>query len=114
MATYREINLELGQPAVADGLAHLRTALQTARRQNIKVIKFIHGYGSTGKGGKLRTATRKELLALHAQGQLRAVIKGEDFSIFSEPTRQALQASADLRGDIDLERHNNGITVVIL
>ena len=42
------------------------------------------------------------------------VIPGERFSIFDEETRRAFLHCPELRRDCDLERSNNGITIVIL
>ena len=42
------------------------------------------------------------------------MIPGERFSIFDEETRQAFQRCPELRQDSDLERCNNGITIVVL
>ena len=46
--------------------------------------------------------------------ELRDVIPGEEFTIFEPRTLAAFQRCPDLRKDPDLERHNNGITVVVL
>jgi hypothetical protein len=48
------------------------------------------------------------------RGELRDVIPGEEFTIFEPRTLAAFQRCPDLRKDPDLERHNNGITVVVL
>ena len=42
------------------------------------------------------------------------MIPGEEFTIFEPRTLAAFQRCPDLRKDPDLERHNNGITVVVL
>ena len=42
------------------------------------------------------------------------VIPGEEFTIFEPRTLAAFQRCPGLRRDPDLERHNNGITVVVL
>ena len=78
------------------------------------VVKIIHGYGSTGKGGRIRVETRRYLAEQKRKGLIRDFIPGEDFSIFNEATRNAFALCGDLRRDDDLERYNNGITVVVL
>ena len=107
-------NLEAGYPTVAEALKHLNFEIRHAKAAGCPVLKIIHGYGSTGTGGKIRPAVRKRLWEMQAKSQVKAVILGEDFSIFNDSTRLAFQLSAALRRDPDLERRNQGITLVIL
>ena len=78
------------------------------------LLKLIHGYGSSGKGGRIRTASRKYLLAQQEKGRIAAVVPGERFTIFDETTRRALQQYPHLRQDRDLERENMGVTFVFM
>ena len=78
------------------------------------VLKIIHGYGSSGRGGRIRTEARAYLTRLQAKGQLKGFIPGERFSIFDADTRAAFLVCDALRQDHDLERHNNGVTFILL
>lgn len=113
MKNIREINLELGRPTVDIALRRLESELCSAKAMHAPVLKIIHGYGSSGKGGKIRTACRTYLKQQQESGQVRDVIRGEDFSLFSEATRQAFRVCDALRHDRDLDNYNNGITFVI-
>lgn len=114
MKSYRIINLKEGMPAVQDAMAHLGREIRMARRQQVGVIKLIHGFGASGKGGKIRLAVRRELAQLQKRGYVQYYILGEQFSIFDEQTRKAFSQCDMVRRDPDLERHNNGITLVVL
>ena len=57
---------------------------------------------------------RAYLARLKNKGELRDVIWGEDFSIFNPAVLAAFRRCGALRKDGDLERHNNGITVILL
>lgn len=114
MKGVRELNLELGYPTVDEALRRLETEMSAARKMKTPVIKIIHGYGSSGKGGRIRTAVRKYLKEQQAAGKISAMIRGEDFSIFSETTRRALAQCENLRQDRDLENENMGVTFVII
>lgn len=109
----RIVNLEQGMPQVAQALRYLDGALYTSKRMGVAVTKLIHGYGSSGTGGKIRTAVRRELAERKARGEIGDVIFGEEFSIFHEGTRQALNRCPALRQDQDLDRYNNGVTFVV-
>ena len=78
------------------------------------MLKIIHGYGSSGTGGKIRLEARKYLARLSAKGEIGGFIPGEEFSIFQEDTRRAFLRCDELRRDRDLERHNNGVTFILL
>lgn len=113
-AGMKEVNLEVGMPPVDTALRWLEAELHAARKMGRPGLKLIHGYGSSGTGGKIRTACRKYLREQLDAGRVRLVIRGEDFSIFSEETRRSFTLCAQLRGDPDLDRENRGVTFVIL
>ena len=53
-----EVNLELGRPSADEALRRLEHELAAKRHLRAKAMKIIHGYGSSGKGGRIRTARR--------------------------------------------------------
>ena len=110
----REVNIKSDLPGVDDAIRRITYNIKNAGSFGVSAVKFIHGYGSTGKGGSIRVEARKYLERQKKNGQINDYINGEDFSIFDEATRNAFAACDDLRRDSDLERHNNGITIVIL
>jgi len=110
----RVVNLEQGMPQVSQALRYLEGALYTSKRMGAAVTKLIHGYGSSGTGGKIRTAVRRDLTERKRKGEIVDFIIGEDFSIFHEGTRKALNKCPTLREDRDLDRYNNGVTFVVM
>ena len=68
----RELNLELGWPTVDQALRRLDAELEAARKMNTPLMKLIYGYGSSGKGGRIRTASRRYLEEAAAQGRIAA------------------------------------------
>ena len=110
----REINLEIGHPAVAQALERMRMELRMSKKRGYTAVKLIHGFGSSGSGGKIRTAVRRELAAMQRRGEIGYVIFGEKLTIFSQETQELLRRCPSFRRDPDLERYNNGITVVVI
>lgn len=110
----REVNLELGMPQMDAAIRRLTFELNRSVSLGAAAVKIVHGYGSSGTGGKIRIAARRYLESLKTRRQIKNYITGEQFSIFDENTRAAFLLCQDLRRDQDLERHNNGITIVIL
>lgn len=111
---HRLINLEKGMPLVEQALERLRNELFVSKRQGIKVITLIHGYGSSGKGGGIRREVRQYLRYLQHQHQINDMILGEEFSRNSGRGRQLLRRFPFLADHRDLNRANPGVTLVIL
>lgn len=107
-------NLEQFFPTVDTGKQILDQEILKCRRLGIAVLKVIHGYGSTGRGGNLRTGIRSHLKKLQSQNIVTAFVPGENFSIFDEEARAILAVAPELRRDPDLERSNQGITLIHL
>ena len=110
----KTVNLETGRPVAAVALARLTEALAEASRQGVQVLTLIHGYGSSGKGGVIRTECRKALTYLKDKGQIREVIAGEDFHRKAGPVKALLQRFPQMAADRNLDRANRGITVVVV
>jgi len=110
----REVNIKKDMPIVNDAIKMVTYNIKNAGVFGVTAIKFIHGYGSTGKGGAIRTETRAYLERQKRNRVIKDFIPGEDFSIFSEATRSAFVVCDELRRDSDLEKHNNGVTIVVL
>ena len=107
------INLELGMPSLETAKMQLRRSLISARANKLPVIKYIHGYGSSGRGGVIRNEVRRELRARLQAGELLAVIPGEQFSPFEEATQKMLLLHPELARDRDYLKTNHGITIAV-
>ena len=114
MDQLREVNLELGMPHASDAVRRLTFEVHHSKDLHCAVLKLIHGYGSSGKGGKIRIAARERLDFLQKKNEIRGYITGEKFSIFDATTLKAFQSCPELRKDRDLERSNNGVTFILL
>jgi hypothetical protein len=110
----RTVNLKSDMPRVREALQRLDRELALARREGLRLLKIVHGYGSTGVGGDIRIAVQKRLHELVEAGQIRGSIFGENWSKSDEETWRQLQAHPALKDDSDLGRRNRGITLVLL
>jgi len=110
----KEVNIKSDMPTAGDAVKRITYNIKNGKALGAAAIKIIHGYGSTGKGGKIRSEARRYLAEQKRRKEIRDYIEGENFSIFDESTRNAFLLCPDLRRDSDLERHNNGVTIVIL
>ena len=110
----REVNLERGMPRADQAIRQLTFGLCRSCSLGYGAVKLIHVYGPSGTGGRIRVESRKYLARLKARGEIAGFIPGEEFSIFQADTLAALRRCGGLRKDRDLERHNNGVTIVLL
>ena len=110
----KEVNIKSDMPTADDAVRRITYNIRNGKSAGVAAVKIIHGYGSTGQGGKIRVKARQYLQSQKNKGLIKDFIPGEDFSIFDERTLKAFQVCDELRKDSDLERHNNGITIVIL
>lgn len=108
------VNLESGMPTVESACIQLRQSLVTARARRVRVVKLIHGYGSSGRGGAIKAAVRRELAQRKQSGQIKEYVPGEEFSPFYDNARRAVDMAPELRKDGDYTRTNQGITIVVL
>ncbi|MGB7438725.1 MAG: Smr/MutS family protein [Candidatus Acidiferrum sp.] len=113
MGSYKTLNIEAGLPTVDEARRLLLGELRQAKQSGVIAMKIIHGYGSTGKGGALRSGLRSSLLRRRKEGLVTRVIFGEKWSVFEEDARYALERCPELRHDRDLNRSNEGITLVL-
>jgi hypothetical protein len=100
-------------PLVHEALQRLDRELALARQENAKLLKIIHGYGSTGTGGEIRIAVQKRLMEMTEAGRIRGCIFGENWSKSDETSWKLLQSHSNLKNDPDLGRNNLGITIVL-
>ena len=114
MPSFKILNVEAGLPTIEEARQRLLAELRQAKQSGVIALKIIHGYGSTGKGGALRGALRKSLLRRKKEGLVTRVIFGEKWSVFEEDARYAIERCPVLRSDHDLNRSNEGITIVVL
>jgi len=81
---------------------------------NEKVIKIVHGYGSSGVGGAIKQMVHSSLKNRVSTGEIKAYIPGEAFSKMMGFDEVIQTYSALLKSDSDFKKGNDGITYIIL
>lgn len=108
----RIYNIEADLPTLDEARRRVIGEIRQAKRAGVRVLKVIHGYGSSGKGGTLRIGLRKSFQLRKKEKAILDFFPGEDFSIFNPSVIALLEAIPELRGDPDLNATNEGVTVV--
>jgi hypothetical protein len=114
MSMLRTYNVEAGLPVLDEARRLVIAEIKEAKRTGAKVLKVIHGYGSSGKGGALCVGLRKSFGLRKKEGVIKDFIAGENFSIFNPTVLAMLEVVPQLRGDPDLNATNEGVTVLWL
>jgi hypothetical protein len=110
----RIVNLEDGMPTVEQARLRMQHELHAARKDGYKAVKLIHGYGSSGTGGALRTELQKDLKQAAEGGAIQAFIPGEEWRISDPGAWKLLKQFPEWKKDSDLGRGNQGISIVVL
>jgi len=114
MSAIRTFNVEAGLPTLDKARRLVIEEIKRSKCEGARVLKVIHGYGSSGKGGALCVGLRKSFGLRKKEGVIKDAIAGEDFSIFNEAVLDLLEAVPELRGDPDLGATNEGVTILWL
>ena len=112
--TIRTFNVKADMPSLDEARRTVIEQIRRAKREKVRVLKVIHGWGSTGRGGTLCVGLRKSFKLRKKEGVIREFIPGEDFSIFNGTVLDLLDAVPELRGDPDLNATNEGVTLLWL
>ena len=105
-------NLEAGLPMVEQALERLERDLREARACGAKVVRVIHGYGSSGRGGKIRDAVRRELGRKLARGEVKDVTPGENYSSTTNAGRDLLSRFRELQPTERSDSNNPRLSIV--
>src|ERR1039457_5171754 len=106
-----EIDIEYGMPTVDVAIPLLTERLRSLKKSGVKAVKIIHGYGSTGKGGRLRKATIKLLEESKTNGLIKEFVIDEQWSKFERRTFTSIDELRRWYNDQDLDRHNRGFRI---
>ncbi len=110
----RTVNLKQGLPVVDVALQRMNGELALAEALGIRVLIFIHGYGSSGKGGRIRDECRKVLGEMVHHRRLRTVIAGEELHRRTGVGKMLLRRFPLLAEDCATVFNNPGVTVAVL
>jgi hypothetical protein len=111
MAKVKEINLEYGSPTAEAAVRNMVSQLGTCKGQGCKAVILVHGYGSSGTGGKIRIEVRDKLKEPCMSGIIRNYCGGEQWFERKREFLDICQQLSDYQRKID---GNQGVTVVLL
>lgn len=111
MPSIKTYDIKSDLPTVSEAEARLRLILFA--NQSGSIIKIVHGYGSTGKGGKIKQMTHELLKAFQKQNKISGFIPGEATVSLIGCDELIRKHHQLLKTDSDFKKGNDGITYVI-
>ena len=110
----KTFNVESNFPSLDEARRMVLDEIKKSKREGVRVLKIIHGYGSSGRGGTLHHGLRKSFALRKKEGVIKDFIPGEAFTIFNPIVLELLEVVPELRADTDLANTNEGVTVLWL
>lgn len=107
-----DLNLKAGKPRVDHALNLLDMKIHEAKLQGIKLIKVVHGWGSSGEGGQIKAALPSRLDELKHRRVIRAYLPGEKYSNTTPQGQHLISNYPELQSTIRPDRRNPGITLI--
>ena len=115
MNIIKSINVESGLYACDEALALVEQEIEVLRLDpNVKVLKVIHGYGSTGSGGVIKGTLPSLLNKLIKAGKIRDYVHNNNFGALNTKYKHYTKLYPSLILDSDLQNLNAGITLIFL
>jgi hypothetical protein len=106
------LTIDIAHPPVSQEMAErvLLDSWQKVRNSSsLRILKVVHGYGSSGKGGFTREVVRNWVF--RNKSRFREVLDGSEYSLFDRRVQSMTREIGDI-ADPDLGRNNPGITII--
>ena len=110
-----ELNLKRGGPTGDEAIEKFTRYLRRASEVGIKVIILIHGYGSSGEGGRIKWAIHDALENNYFSDRVDEYYFGEKVAYGSEAYHALLRRRPSLKSHLQHFKDGNaGMTVLLL
>ena len=110
----RTLDLGHAGPTVTEARERLKDAVLVAGNRGDKVLVVVHGYGSSGVGGRIASLVRSEAAKSLSAGHLLGWVAGEDLGGSSKRVRDLERRLPALVGIEVWKRNNPGITLLVV
>ena len=110
-----ELNIKQRLPTVEQALDQLTEYLRRSQELNIKAIILIHGYGSSGEGGRIKRALHEALEANRYADRVAEYFYGENVPYGSPAYHDLMKKRPGLKRYMrHFKSSNAGVTVLLL
>jgi hypothetical protein len=109
----KEINIKHDLPDRLEAGRRLQQIIRENQGRE-KVIKIVHGYGSSGVGGSIKALVHKSLRNKLKKQEIKGFIPGEAFESLMGFDETIKTYQHLISNDKDYRKSNDGITYIIL
>lgn len=109
------LNLETGLPTVARALEKFEDSIIKLSATSIAMVRVIHGYGSSGIGGRIKEAVHQHLIYGKQASMIDRFCAGEDLVSSKSAYKELIRQHPHIKNFIPKDMIGNpGVTLLIL
>ena len=108
------VNIKDNNPTCDYAIYLMETAFADCAREGVRVVVLIHGYGSSGKGGVIKSSVRKLLKIYKKQAKITTFVGGEEWGHENKDKQLICSICPQVILNSNLQNLNSGVTVVLL
>jgi hypothetical protein len=109
------INLESDGPTAEEALERLTHQVRAASEAGIRALIVIHGYGSSGPGGKIKWVVRNALENNYFSDRVDEYYFGEDLAFASSGYHVVIKRRSSLKQHLSqFKMGNAGMTLLLM
>ncbi len=110
-----EFNIKVGNPSVEEALDKLTQKIREFQELGIRAIVLIHGYGSSGQGGRIKWAIHDALENNQYADRVEEYYFGEQVPFGSQTCQALLKQRPGLKQYLNhFKAGNVGMTILLL
>ncbi len=110
-----ELNIKVGNPTVEEALERLAVKIRELQELGIRAIVLIHGYGSSGEGGRIKKAIHEALECNRYADRVEEYFFGETVPYASPAYSALIKQRPGLKRYLKhFKAANAGMTVLLL
>ena len=111
---YRICNIKEGMPNTDYAIFLLEKEIEYAKAEDVRVLVFIHGYGSSGYGGAIKQEVDKKLSLMQRQKKIVCYVRGDRWAESSDDVKEIYKYAPELSINNQVANINSGVTVVLV
>jgi hypothetical protein len=109
----KTFNIEHGFPSQKEARLQLDNYINNLDKSN-KIIKVIHGYGSSGVGGSIKKMVHSYLKRIKSEGIIKDYLPGEAIKELMGFDQTIVKYKTYIKDDKDFKTGNPGITYIFV
>lgn len=111
---YKLVNIKEGMPNSDYAIYLLEKEIEFAKKEGTRVIVFVHGYGSKGYGGVIKSEVDIALSNLKRNKKIVTYVSGDKWTETNIDVKLICSISPELTISSQVRNINSGVTIVLV